>query len=129
MAARLERHVKRRTGGSLAGSLERDDLGVRPAEPLVMTDAQAAALAYDDCADQRVGLDPAPSSLGLGQGRPHPVDVFILRGTIGATSHPSAQKGLCPIETAASRGRAGSGRLLRSQGEPRLRRPPAAATA
>ena len=48
----------------LAGRLERDDLGVRPALPLVPALADDLAVAHDDRADDRVRMRRSAPSLG-----------------------------------------------------------------
>ena len=96
MAARLERHVERRSASRFAGPAQGDDLGVRAAEPLVMADADRPSVADDDRADHRVGLDGAPSPRGLVEGLAHPLDVV-------ACPTPSVGSPSSPVRTASSR--------------------------
>ena len=72
VAARFEGDEQRRTPRRLARGLERDDLGMRPAEPRVMADSDHLAIPDDDGADHWVRLDGAQPAGGLGEGPPHP---------------------------------------------------------
>ena len=62
--ARLERDVERRAARALAGRLERDDLGVRAAVPLVPALADDLAVADDDGADDGFGYASSAAALG-----------------------------------------------------------------
>jgi hypothetical protein len=72
VAARLERHEHRGPEGAGPGVLERDDLGVRPAGPLVMalTDDHPVG-GDDDGADHRIRGRHALGARRVEQRAPH----------------------------------------------------------
>ena len=63
MGAGLERHVERGAPRVLSGGLERHDLGVRPAGPLVPALPHDVAVADEHRADDGVRRRPAPAAL------------------------------------------------------------------
>ena len=63
MRARLEGHVERRALRRVAGRVERHDLGVRAALPLVPALADDLAVPDDDRADDRVRVRRPPPAL------------------------------------------------------------------
>jgi len=67
---------------STAGRLKRGDLGVRPAEPLMMPMAHQRAVAHDDGPDHRVRFDRAGASGGFRQGSGHPEWVGVGEGHV-----------------------------------------------
>ena len=75
MTARFQRDIERRPAGRVAGRLERVNLGVGPAEPLVPALADELTVADDDRADERVRLDEAAAALRQFKGPAHPVVV------------------------------------------------------
>ena len=78
VAARLERHVEGRTTGGLPGLPKGHDLGVGAAEAGMVADADEPAIADDDRADHRIGLDQAPTFLGFAEGEIHPGKVVSV---------------------------------------------------
>ena len=64
MVAGLERHVERRAPGRLARGLERHDLRVRPALPLVPALADDLVATRDDGSDDRVRVRRPTPALG-----------------------------------------------------------------
>jgi len=75
MTARFEGDEEGGPARRLAGRLERMDLGMRPTVALMPALAHQNGVANDDSADERVGLDEAPTFLGKFERAVHPLRV------------------------------------------------------